>query len=451
MIQDQGRSAWKELIFKLNAQCEVDNKIAIPNSISFDNYKITELDSGIKVISEHMPHFRSISLGFWVPTGSRDENKSNNGITHLIEHLIFKGTGKRSYKDIAIEFDIMGAEFNAFTDKENCCIYADFIDEHLEKSIEILFDIICNPLFLTEHIKTEKKVVLEEIKMAGDSPSDSVLNHFYHEVYDGHPLSLPVLGTGKTLAKINKRAIISYFRQRFGLGNMVISAAGNIKHEDLLRLIRENTEGSIILNNHMTDGKNGLPKNCRGLQKIHNSKTKAAHLCFGGLGCNRSNSDSYPISLFTNLLGGTMSSRLFQKIREDEGLAYSIFANNVQYKDTGLVFIYSASSKRNVKKILSLIKNEINDIRKNGVKSEELKRARENIKGNIVLGIEDISSRMFRLGKTLMFDKKVLTINQILKKIDKVTVMDINRVVEKYFDPANFSAVILGKNTGGKL
>ncbi len=431
-------------------QCEVDKEIAIPNSISFDNYKITELDSGIKVISEYLPHFRSISLGFWVPTGSRNEDKSNNGITHLIEHLIFKGTQKRSYRDIAIEFDMMGAEFNAYTDKENCCIYADFIDEHLEKSIELLFDIICNPLFLSEHIKTEKKVVLEEIKMVEDSPSDSILNHFYSEVYDGHPLSLSVVGSRKTLAKINKKTIISYFRERFSLGNMVISGAGNIKHEDLVNLVRKNTEGSLIINNNMTDGINGLPKNCTGLQKVHNSRTKAAHICYGGLGCSRDDNDRYPLSLLTNMFGGTMSSRLFQKIREDEGLAYSIFANNVQYKDTGLIFVYSASSNRNVSKILGLVNNEIDDIRKNGVSRSELERTRENIKGSIVLGIEDISSRMFRLGKTLMFDRKVLTINQILKKIDKVTVSDVNMVVAKYLDPSNFSTVILGKNTGGK-
>ena len=431
-------------------QCEVDKEIAISNSISFDNYKITELDSGIKVISEHIPHFRSISLGFWVPTGSRNENKSNNGITHLIEHLIFKGTQKRSYRDIAIEFDVMGAEFNAYTDKENCCIYADFIDEHLGKSIELLFDIICNPSFLAEHIRTEKKVVLEEIKMVDDNPSDIILNHFYSEVYNGHPLSLPVMGTRKTLAKINKKTITSFFRERFGLGNMVISAAGNIRHEDLINLIRKNIEGSIIVNNHMTDGRNGLPQNCTGLQKIHSSKAKAAHLCYGGLGCSRSDNDRYPLSLLTNALGGTMSSRLFQKVREDEGLAYTIFANNVQYKDTGLIFVYSASSKRNVSKILKLVGNEIDDIRKNSISINELERARENIKGSIVLGIEDISSRMFRLGKTLMFDKKVLTINQILKKIDKVTVRDINMVIDKYLDPSDFSTVILGKNTGGK-
>jgi len=396
-----------------------------------------------------LPHFRSISLGFWVPVGSRDEDDNNNGITHLIEHLIFKGTGNRSYKDIAVEFDSMGAEFNAFTDKENCCVYADFIDENLPECLELLLDIVCNPSFLTEHIKTEKKVVLEEIKMMEDNPSDILLNHFYSEIFNGHPLALPILGTRKILRKINKKIIGSYFSKKFGLGDMVVSAAGNIEHDRLVRMIRKYSE-EIRPGEQSTDTiKSPVPANGKGRRSIYNSKSKAVHLCLGGLGCDRSSNERYPLSLFTTLFGGSMSSRLFQKIREDEGLAYSISANNIQYRDTGLLFIYAASSAKNVSKILMLIKEEIDDIRKNGITVEELERARENIKGSIVLSIEDISSRMFRLGKTLLFDKKVLTINEILKKIDKITVLDINNIVEKYFYPENLSTVILGKNMKG--
>ena len=390
-----------------------------------------------------------MSLGFWVPTGSRDEDGHNNGITHLIEHLIFKGTASRSYKDIAVEFDRMGAEFNAFTDKENCCIYADFIDENLPESLDLLFDIACNPSFLSEHIKTEKKVVLEEIKMMEDNPSDILINHFYTRIFNGHPLSLPILGTRKILGKINKKAIDSYFLEKFGLGNMVISAAGNIKHDRLVKMIRKCSEGlnSRKQNTDITDSP--VPTNGNSGPSIHNSKNRAVHLCMGGLGCNRSSKDRYGLSLFTTLFGGSMSSRLFQKIREDEGLAYSISANNIQYRDTGLLFIYAASSPKNVNKILTLVKKEIKDIRENGITDEELERARENIKGSIVLSVEDISSRMFRLGKTLLSDKKVLTINQILKKIDMITVSDINSIVEKYFSDDNLSIVILGKNMKG--
>lgn len=396
-----------------------------------------------------MSHFRSISLGFWVPVGSRDEDDNNNGITHLIEHLIFKGTGNRSYKDIAVEFDSMGAEFNAFTDKENCCVYADFIDENLPECLELLLDIICNPSFLTEHIKTEKKVVLEEIKMMEDNPSDILLNHFYSKIFKGHQLALPILGTRKILRKINKKIIGSYFSEKFGLGDMVVSAAGNIEHDKLVKMIRKYSE-KIRPGKQSTDIiKSPIPEIGKGSRSIHNSKSKAVHLCLGGLGCDRSSNERYALSLFTTLFGGSMSSRLFQKIREDEGLAYSISANNIQYKDTGLLFIYAASSAKNVSKILMLIKEEIDDIRKKGITTEELERARENIKGSIVLSIEDISPRMFRLGKTLLFDKKVLTINQILKKIDKINVLDINNIVEKYFYPENLSTVILGKNMKG--
>jgi predicted Zn-dependent peptidase len=401
------------------------------------------------VISENIPHFRSISLGFWVPVGSRDEDDQNNGITHLIEHLIFKGTRSRSYRDIAIEFDAMGAEFNAFTDKEYCCIYADFIDENLPRCIDLLLDIVCSPSFLTEHVKTEKRVILEEIKMMEDNPSDIILNHFYSEVFEGHPLSLPILGTRKTLRKINKKAINNYFSRKFGLTNMVISAAGNIEHNllvDMIKKYSEKTDSGEVTGDIPVEK---LPENCTNDHSIHYGKSKAVHMCLGGLGCDRKNRDRYPLSLFTNLLGGSMSSRLFQKVREEEGLAYSISASNIQYRDTGMILIYSASSAKNVKKILKLIKEEIDDIRNNNVNDGELERARENMKGNIVLAVEDISSRMFRLGKTLLFDKKVLTIDQILKKIDSIEVSDINNIVEKYFNPENLRTIILGKNTEG--
>ena len=254
--------------------------------------------------------------------------------------------------------------------------------------------------FLTEHIKTEKKVVLEEIKMTEDNPSDMLLNHFYSEVFKGHPLAFPILGTRKTLRKINNKTINGYFKSKFGLTNMVISAAGNIEHTRLVDMIRKyssNTGSGEAIKEVSSEN---LPENGTGSHKIHYGKSNAVHLCVGGLGCDRNNEDRYPLSLFTNLLGGSMSSRLFQKIREEEGLAYNISASNVQYMDTGLILVYSASSAKNSGKILELIDEEINDINKNSVSHEELDRARENMKGNIVLGVEDISSRMFRLGKT---------------------------------------------------
>lgn len=344
----------------------------------------------------------------------------------------------------------MGAEFNAFTDKENCCAYADFIDTHLDSCTELLFDILTNPSFLTEHIKTEKKVIIEEIKMVEDNPSDNIMNYFYEAVLDGHPLSLPILGTNNSLKNIKKSAILDYFKEKFGIGGIVISAAGNIKHKDLIDKIKKNI--SEMKNRKFINDFTGQepPENGR-VKKIHDSKTSSVHMCFGGPGCRRDSEDKYPISLFTNLFGGSMSSRLVQKIREEEGLAYSIFSSNVQYLDTGVTIIYSASSPKNADRILKLIKDEIVDIKRRGVNEVELERAKENLKGNIVLSIEDISSRMFRLGKGLLFDKKVLTINQILKKIDKVKQNDLNNIVDKYFKLDKMSLVALGRLNKGRL
>jgi predicted Zn-dependent peptidase len=419
--------------------------------VTFDRYEITELNNGIRVISEYIPHFRSISLGFWIPAGSRNENSDISGVSHLIEHLVFKGTNKRSCKEIAIEFDLMGAEFNAFTDKENCCIYADFIDTHLDSCTELLLDILMNPSFLTEHIKTEKKVIIEEIKMVEDNPSDNIMNYFYETVLDGHPLSLPILGTKNSLKGIKKSTILKYFRDKFNIGSIVVSAAGNIMHKDLIDIIKKNTSETKS-REHMQYFTGREPPDNGSAREVYSGKTSSVYMCFGGLGCRRDSKDKYPISLFTNLLGGSMSSRLFQQIREEEGLAYSIFSSNVQYLDTGIIIIYSASSPKNVGRILKLIKDEVVDIKRHRVKEVELERAKENLKGNIVLSVEDISSRMFRLGKGLLFDKKVLTINQILKKIDKVKRNDINDIVDKYFNLDKMSLVALGKiNKGGLL
>lgn len=389
-------------------------------------------------------------MGFWVAAGSRNENKNINGITHLIEHLIFKGTKKRSYRDIAIGFDSIGAEYNAFTDKENCCIYADFIDTYLDDCTELLFDIFLNPSFLTEHVKTEKKVVIEEIKMAEETPSENVVNYFYETVLDGHPLSLPILGTRKSLKKIRKSNMLEYFSDEFDTGKIVISAAGNVKHKNLVDSIKRNTV-SIKSNGKINHFIKIKPTGGKRIRNVPNNKTNSVHMCYGCPGCARDSDDKYPISLFTNLLGGSMSSRLFQRIREEEGLAYSIFSSNVQYLDTGIILVYAASSAKNTSRILELIRNEIGNIAKYGIREDELSVARENLKGNIVLGVEDISSRMFRLGRGLLFDKNVLTINQILKKIDKVKKSDIDDIVTRYFNQDKMSLVILGKINRGRL
>ncbi|MCE5328864.1 insulinase family protein [bacterium] len=415
------------------------------SSLNSENYEITELENGIRIISEHIPYFRSISFGIWVTSGSRGEAKDLNGITHLIEHLVFKGTKKRTNREIAVEFDSVGADFNAFTDKENSCFYCDFIDTHLDKCSELLFDVVLNPSFLQDNLNTEKKIILEEIKMVEDTPSEDIYNYFYELVLNGHPLSLSILGTVKSLQNIQLKNVWDYFNKRFVFKNIVVSAAGNVKHKDLVEVVKKNIDSFVM---------NGLNEKAviekkepeiRNDMKIIKKKIKSANICYGGIGCRRSSSDRYPLTVLTNLIGGSMSSRLFQKIREDLGLAYSIFASNTQYTDTGVIDIYAACDPGNARKVVEIIDNEIADIKKNSVNEVELDRAKENIKGGIVLNIEEISSRMFRFGKSLLIDNHVLPIDEILNKIDSVSINDIYEISNKYFNPGRKNIAILGE------
>lgn len=285
--------------------------------------------------------------------------------------------------------------------------------------------------------------------MIEDSPSENVMNYFYEAVLKGHPLSLPILGTKKSLKNIKKTNMLQYFKDEFDISRVVISAAGNVKHKNLVDIIKKNI-GNIKKKKQIQNFNKQEPTQDSSIKKIPSGKTNSVHMCFGCLGCRRDSKDKYPISIFTNLLGGSMSSRLFQKIREDEGLAYSIFSSNVQYMDTGIIVIYAASSPKNTDRIMELIRNEIKNISRHGIREAELSIARENLKGNIVLSIEDISSKMFRLGKGLLFDKNVLTINKILKKIDNVKKSDLDDIAERYFNLDRMSLVMMGKINQGR-
>jgi len=301
---------------------------------------------------------------------------------------------------------------------------------------------------LPENIKLEKKVILEEIRMIKDNPSDDIFNYFYDIVFKGHPLSFPILGTKKSLNALAVKDIDDYFRHNFSSNGIVLSAAGNIDHSVLVEMVKKNLE-SIPANTNRSERIEAYVENRpKRISKTYKGKAEASHICYGGLGCNKKSPDKYPLSLFTNILGGSISSRLFQKIREEKGLSYAIYADNIQYTDAGIVMVYAATSDSKVNKVMDLINAEIEDIKKNGIKPQELEIAKENIKGTIVLGVEDISSRMFRLGKASLMDNNVLTIDEILKRIDKVELQSVNDIVYKYFEPEKMDLVVIGKTAG---
>lgn len=330
-------------------------------------------------------------------------------------------------------------------------MYADFIDTHLSQCLELLFDVVINPSFLPENIKLEKKVILEEIKMVKDNPADDIFNYFYKIIFNGHPLSFSILGSTKSLKILNETAISQYFKKNFNPDGIVLAAAGNVNHGDFVEMVRKNFEGVLTEKKHSGGPGQVCQPDYKKKEKIYKSKTEASHICIGGPGCSRVSKDKYPLSLFTNILGGSMSSRLFQKIREEKGLSYAIFASNTQYTDGGVTVIYAATSTGSVNRVLDLIHKEIAMLKKTGVPADELAVAKENIKGNIVLGVEDISSRMFRLGKALLVDSDVLTIDEILKRIDNVTIEQVNEVINRYFREEDLSSVIISKPSNGRL
>ncbi|MBM3699863.1 MAG: insulinase family protein [Actinobacteria bacterium] len=314
-----------------------------------------------------------------------------------------------------------------------------------------MFDVVINPSFLPENIKLEKKVILEEIKMVKDNPADDIFNYFYKIIFNGHPLSFSILGSTKSLKALNETAISHYYKKNFNPDGIVLAAAGNVNHGALVDMVINNFEGILTEKNHSVAAHPICKPDYKRRKKIYKSKTEACHICIGGPGCSRVSRDKYPLSLFTNILGGSMSSRLFQKIREEKGLSYAIFASNTQYTDGGVTVIYAATSTQNVSRVMDLIYKEIAMLKKTGIPAEELAIAKENIKGNIVLGVEDISSRMFRLGKALLVDSDVLTIDEILKRIDNVTVKQVNEVISKYFREEDLSSVIISKPSNGRL
>jgi predicted Zn-dependent peptidase len=356
--------------------------------------------------------------------------------------MLFKGTQKRSCKEIAIAFDSLGAEFNAFTDKEDCCFYADFLDNHLDKCFDILQDVLFNPSFSPGNIRLEKKVIKEEIQTIEDDPSDDVFNYFYKAIFGKHRLSLPIIGSRRSINNIKEEDIKQYYDENFSTANIVISATGNIRHDDLVRFISDTLKR--LNEKPRKEAFYEEPKQ-RVLRKVYFKKNKAANICYGTLGCNRNSKQKYPLALLVNVLGGSMSSRLFQKIREDKGLAYSVYSQNTQYVDSGLITIFAATSPKKAYKVVDLIEKEIKKLRKSGISQEELEVSKENIKGSIVLSFENISSRMFRLGKSLTINNKIIPLNDILSKIDKINMGQIKDVIDQYFEIDKMSYVMLGE------
>ncbi|NMA34541.1 MAG: insulinase family protein [Clostridiaceae bacterium] len=399
------------------------------------------LKNGVRVVCERIPHVRSVSAGIWVKTGSRNENAKNNGISHFVEHMLFKGTETRSAAQIAECIDNIGGQLNAFTGKECTCFYAKTLDEHIGIALDVLSDMFFNSVFDKRDIALEKQVILEEISMYEDSPEELVHDLLSETVWGGSSVGYPILGTKSSLKNINRRMILEYMDERYVQPNTVISVAGNFEEDRLEALLDKYFGG--------WEPKNGRDGETRQIEfrpeiSIKEKDTEQVHICLGFEGVKTGDDDMYPLLAVNNILGGGMSSRLYQKIREEKGLFYSVYSYPTAYMDTGLFTIYAGMKPENLKEVTNLIEEEVEDIRSNGITQAELERTREQMKGNYILGLESTSSRMNSIGKSELLLGYIYTPDEILEKISSVTMDDIGRIISRIFGSDRKGVSVVG-------
>lgn len=382
--------------------------------------------NGVRIVLETIPTVRSVSIGVWIGTGSRNETKENNGISHFLEHMFFKGTEKRTAKEIAEAFDKIGGQVNAFTSKEYTCYYAKVLDEHAKFALDVLADMFFHSKFDEEEIKKEKNVVLEEIKMYEDTPDDIVHDLLSKAVYGDHPLGYPILGTEETLSTFTKNMLKEYMEKYYTPDNIVISVAGNVTDEFISDIEKWFGSFESTYKRRVYQKPNFLD------QKIAKKKeTEQAHLCIGFKGLKVDHDDIYSLIVLNNILGGSMSSRLFQDVREEKGLAYSIFSYHTSYEDSGMLTIYGGTGSDQLDLLFETIFQTIDQLKKDGISEKELLNSKEQLKGNLMLSLESTNARMSRNGKNELLLEKHRTLDEIIETINRVDEESVHRLIHK--------------------
>jgi predicted Zn-dependent peptidase len=402
-------------------------------------YNRTVLENGITVVSEPMDSVRSITLGIWFSVGSRDEAPAEAGMSHFMEHMMFKGTPTKSAKDISEEFDRMGAELNAGTSKEYTMYYARFLDEHLPKAFELLGDMVVNSLCADEECERERKVVIEEIGRMEDNPEDLVGEIFEAALWPDHPIGLPIIGTRETVGSFGHEAAVAFRQKHFITGNVVVAAAGNVNHEELValseRCLAELPVGPRAPRDLRSPGEQN-PVACV------ERDTEQAHILLGFATMDSRDPDRFPLQIMSDVLGGGMSSRLFQEIREQRGLAYAVQTFPSLHQDTGEFCVYVGTNPDNAELVLGLIRAEFADIAANGVTVEELERAKESAAGHLVLSTEATRTRMVRIGRAEVTDTEVLSAEDVIERLNAVSMDDVKRVALRVLTAPTTLAIV---------
>ena len=400
------------------------------------------LPSGLTVLTEEMPNIRSVSLGVWLKQGSRHEEPEQNGISHFIEHLLFKGTERRTAAQIAREIDSIGGQCDAFTSRENTCFYARVLDERLPVALDLLSDIVLHPRFDPENIEKERKVVFEEIKMVEDTPDELVFDLFSGGFWESHPLGRPIQGTRESVSALGPEALMAFFRESYFPRNVVIAAAGNLDQERFLEMVRESFDGMP------SSGRVRAvepPRSRPGIVTREKGDLEQLHLCLGMPAYHQAHEDRYAGYVLNTLLGGTMSSRLFQRIREESGLAYTVFSAINSFADAGYLMIYAATSPERGDEVVGHVCKELAQMKGSPIEETELARAKDHLKGSLMLSLESSSSRMSNLARQEITFGRHYTLDEILASIDAVTAEDVLGLARRLLVPEGCAVAALGK------
>jgi predicted Zn-dependent peptidase len=398
------------------------------------------LANGIRLVTEAMPHVRSVAVGIWIETGSRVEPEERGGISHLIEHLVFKGTTTRSAEQIAGAIDSVGGQMDAFTAKENTCFYVSVLDDHLALAADLLTDILMHPLFAAPDIEKEKAVVFQEIKMVEDTADDLVHDLFAEQVWADHPLGRPILGRWDVVRALDRAIILRHFEEEYAPVRIVIAAAGHLEHAQVVDLFASRFNG---FQRQAASRASPPPRMHSGIHMVH-KPLEQVHLVLGFPGIAEAAPERYALYVLNDVIGGSMSSRLFQEVRERQALAYSVHSGLQSYRDTGLFYIYAGTDAANFAKVVKALMKELRGLKKDGVRAEELSRAKEHLKGSLMLSLESTSSRMNRLAKQELRFGTFFSLDEMLGAIDRVQPSEVEALIHLILDEERLCLLTLG-------
>jgi len=412
------------------------------------NLRRTVLPNGLIVLTERMDHLRSVAMGVWIKSGSRCEPAESNGISHFVEHMLFKGTRSRTAQHIAREMDSIGGNLDAFTGKETICFNVKSLAEHVPIALDVLTDLVLNPVFAAADIERERGVILEEIKIDEDNPDVLVHELFTQSFWKDHPLGWPILGTSKTVSGLDREKLLAYHGDRFHGGNIVFSAAGNLDHD---RFAEEVTAKFSGLAGGETLHELAAPEATARIVLRNKKSLEQVQICLGVPAPPITDESRYDTLILNTVLGGGMSSRLFQTIREERGMAYSIYSELSPYRDTGTLLVYAGTSAGKALEVVDLILAEFRNLKETPLTHEELTRAKDQLKGNILMGLESSNSRMANLARQEMYFHNFVTVDEIIARIDEVEAGQVQAMARQLFHPDRIAVTLLGRLDGVKL